>query len=111
MKASEVHPCDGCGGVLLRPSIGVCYVVRCSIALPNARAIQRRMGLRMLFAGQDRLAEVFLDDHVLTVAGEEDVTFWEQLLLCFDCYTCRPLAAIAEMARARSEAAAPELAE
>jgi hypothetical protein len=59
--------------------------------------LQRRSGTLMFFASGGGVAEVSLGD-------EQDVTVWDQLLLCLRCYTSKPLEELAASARARHEA-------
>lgn len=109
MKLTELRPCDGCGGGLLKGADGIrhatFYVVRSSQAMVNPRAAREVAGLNTYFGGHMGLAELFAPeaDNAVQILGDVDRALWTELFLCFNCYCFRPLAAAVE---SRSEALA-----
>lgn len=104
MKGSELRPCDGCGGTLLVPHVGLFYVVNASAAMIDRQAFQATDGLATIFGGAMKLAEVFSPNpEIVTVLGEKEPALMTKMLLCFNCYTSKPLAEIQEAVNARSK--------
>lgn len=104
MKGSELRPCDGCGGSLLVPHMTQFYVVNSSAAMIDQRAMQQTGGLAMMFGGATALAEMFSPNpEIVMVLGEKDPALMTEMLICFNCYTQKPLAEIQEALNARSK--------
>lgn len=105
MKASEIHPCSGCGGALVQRGVGIFYVVNVSLAMPDPQALNRRTGLTVFFGGREGLADAFLgNEDVAHVAGDKDPQFWDRHLLCAQCFFSKPLAEVGEAVTSRKAA-------
>ena len=88
MKASELRPCDNCGG----PLVPAPYRVRISQGMFNARATNTVMGLTQHFRGHLGLAEVFAPEpEVLLFFEDKEPALCTELLLCQECVTMKDL--------------------
>ena len=111
MKLSELHPCDGCGGPLLKPGQIQFYVIRSTSALVSPRAFNEVRGLSTYFQGALGLAEVFAPEpDVVKLVADEKIDGqdgWREgeILCCFDCYCEKPVAHLVEARNDRREAA------
>lgn len=102
MKISDLKPCAGCGGPLIKPPHATWYVITCTQAMINAAAARQINGLSMIW-GQPvakvlRIAESFApdgDDGVL-IFGEKEPKLLDKIHVCFDCFIDKPLAIILE---------------
>lgn len=78
----DIRPCDQCGGKLSTGS----YVVRTSLLLINANAINQTAGLSQMLGGHWGLAEVFSPDtDYVKVAMDEDSRLMTELVFCQQC--------------------------
>ena len=98
MKASEIRPCDNCGGILGH----FFYTADISQILVDVRPLQERQGLMMMWGGNpamapiaDVLASTSLDDVGVRLA-DKDPSLGTRLILCFDCYVKIGLASLVE---------------
>lgn len=107
MKLTEVHPCDGCQGPLLNPGIGNFYAVRSSAAMIDRRAWNGVAGVNQILGGNALgIAEDMAPDaQAIKVLGDLDPALYAHALICFECYTSKPLAEIQEGVVARLRAA------
>jgi hypothetical protein len=97
MKGSEIRMCDGCGEALIKHPMANFYVVTSSPAMIDRAAFNQTQGLAMMFGGNLAIAEAMSPDaDIVKVLGEAMPALMTKLLICFDCYTCKPLAGIAE---------------
>lgn len=90
MKLNELRPCDCCRGPLRVQGIGSFYVVRTSIAIWNARAINQTLGLAQALGGGDAgltLAHAMgPNPDVAMIAGDEEPSMMTEILICFNCW-------------------------
>jgi len=97
MKLSDLRPCDSCGGKIAP----IFYIVKSNIALIDARAANRILGLNQMFGGgAPGLAKVFSPDGDEVTKGDPKLE--TELFLCATCY-CERLC-IAQLVEHRSEA-------
>jgi len=99
---SELRVCDVCQGALVGNEAGktiTFYRVRTETFLPNARAINQRLGMKQAFGFPLGLADVFSSEPEVAdrVEGVD-----EELLLCLGCYV--PIMLIIEAKSEREEA-------
>ena len=84
MKASDLRPCDRCGG----PLGFIFHLVRSSLVVVDQQAVRQHVGLTAILGGSEKLAAVFTPQpEIATVAGEHDPKLWTDLLLCTECYS------------------------
>ena len=92
VKVEDLKPCASCGGLLtgeggLNPAF---QVVRFSLAVVNARGLQRRMGLAQIFGGGTagfNLAGVMdPSEPAAVIMAEEEGGSWAQVFLCMECW-------------------------
>ena len=101
MKLTDLRPCDGCHGPLLKPPFATFNVVRVSQAMLSPDAARGVIGLTTML-GSLRLAEVMAgDSDAVKVLGEQEPALWTELFICQECLMAStPLAMVIE---ARSE--------
>jgi hypothetical protein len=80
----------------LRPAISTFYAVESSIAMIDPRAMRQVSGLAMMLNGNVGLAEAFGQGDPILILGKENPELMLKSLICFACYTSKPLAEIAE---------------
>jgi hypothetical protein len=107
MKASEIRPCDHCGGKL-----GLSFVaVDVSQVLVDVRPLQERQGLMLMWGGDPRMlpmADVFASrslDEVAVRLADEDPKLGTRLILCYMCEAELGLASLVQKVIDRNEAA------
>jgi len=109
MKASDLRPCDNCGGKIAP----LFYVIRFSVAVIDGHAVNELMGLTQMFDGHMQLAEVFSSHGSLAHVAMDEKDSKElmtELYLCGGCYADRVnLALLAERrAKAQKQQEAPD---
>lgn len=87
----ELRPCDSCGG----PVSAMFYVVRTSLALVDARAVNEFVGMHQFFGGKASaaLVENFAPRtaEAITVAGDKEPSLMTELVVCQECFMNTPL--------------------
>lgn len=82
MKASELRPCDNCGGKLQV----VFFVMRVSQAVVNVGAVNEHLGLQQMLGGSPKLAEVFSSQpDIALVLGDKEPNLMHEFILCNGC--------------------------
>lgn len=103
----DVRPCDACGEPLAkRPDAPVgltAYRLRLDTLLLDVMALRTFSGVAVTLGGNEALAAAFTPYPEIYRCATRD-----ELLVCFDCYALQSLAAIAERACSRREAAAQQ---
>jgi hypothetical protein len=109
MKPEGLRPCDQCAGKIAP----IFYVVRVSMAMVNARAVNALMGTALVLGGSAEALAIARHmspcEEIATVFGEENPELWHELLLCQKCEMSVggvPLAAI--MAKRAAATARPQ---
>lgn len=110
MKASELHPCDGCGGKLG----AIFHVIDVDVAVLDAGACRRLAGLTMQLDGHAELASLMGPDEDLAHLasetegphGAEARKLARRLLVCMTCQTTLPIYQLLEQADLTKEARA-----
>lgn len=107
IKVEDLKPCASCGGLLTgeggrNPTF---QVLRFSLAVVNARGIQRRMGLAQIFGGGSagfNLAGVMgPSEPAAVIMAEEEGGAWTEVFLCMECW-CEKFGLIASAAEAEA---------
>lgn len=92
VKVENLKPCACCGGLLTgkggnNPTF---QVLRFSMAVVNARGLQRRMGLAQMFGGGSagfNLAGVMgTSEPAAVIMAEEEGGSWTEVFLCMECW-------------------------
>ena len=113
IKVENLKPCASCGGLLTgeggrNPAF---QVLRFSLAIVNARGLQRRMGLAQMLGGGSagfNLAGVMgPSEPAAVIVAEEEGGSWAQVFLCMECWT-EKFGLIASAAEAETEASEKE---
>jgi hypothetical protein len=100
MKLSEIRPCDNCG----KPIAPMFYVVRFSVAMFDAKAVNATMGLAQMFGGQLGIAEAMTSrPDAVSVAMDKQPDLMTELLICNDCFLMKDLSLPALMERVNKE--------
>ena len=88
MKLSEAKPCIVCSGPLLKPPMGMWYVVRVTRAMLSPRAANQVLGMAQMFGGRLGLAEVMAPspDEAIMILGDKEPALLTELHICFECY-------------------------
>ncbi len=109
MKASELHPCSGCGGAL-----GVIFhVIDVDVAVLEMQGVQRRAGEELMM-GSVALAEMMGSNpdvaHLASETegehGKEARKLSRRLLVCVNCQTTLTIYELLEKADMPQEASA-----
>lgn len=86
IKVSELRPCDNCAGPIA-PNF---YVVRVSLALVKAGAVNQFLGMHQFFGGRAgaALVENFApaSTDAVIVAGDKEPSLMLELFICQACY-------------------------
>lgn len=87
MKLSELRPCASCGGTL---DGGIFYIVWSSVAVIDAHAANRTLGLTQFFGGTGaglQLAEAMgADADCVKIGSDVEPNLKTFLFLCTSCY-------------------------